>query len=283
MRFNVDEAKCTMCGACLTTCPTDMVRDKRGAIKISWVACIGCGHCMAICPTGAVSCEEGEFGALPEAVATAEELLGLVKARRTVRRYRAEPVAREQLDWLLEAARYVPTGANAQPQRFLVLTDASAKAQLRDAIMDYYRGYAEAMADKEHPERLAAYGNAGMGEMHEHVLAAVPSFVKNVDAGRDRLFFDAPAVIVIHAAKDEVTPQEACDYAAFAITLMAAAQGLGSCITAYASMALQALPEVAREAAIPEGNQVYAVVVVGYPAESYALVPPRKAAGVEWA
>ena len=282
MRFSVDEEKCTLCGACLTTCPTDMVREKRGAIKISWVACIGCGHCMAICPSGAVSCEEGGFEARPGAVATPQELLGLVKTRRTVRKYTPEPVAREQLELLLEAARYVPTGANAQPQHFLVLTDAAAKARLRDAIMDYYRGYAEAMADREHPERLAAYGNAGAGEMHEHVLAAVPSFVKNVDAGRDRLFFDAPAVIVIHAPKHEVTPQEACDYAAFMITLMAAAQGLGSCITAYASMALQALPDLARETGIPEGNEVYAVVVVGHPAEEYGLVPPRKAVAVEW-
>jgi nitroreductase/NAD-dependent dihydropyrimidine dehydrogenase PreA subunit len=286
MRFTVDETQCTLCGACLKTCPTDMVREKRGGIKISFVACIGCGHCLAVCPTGAVSCEEvgydGDFAERPEAVATAEELLGLITTRRTGRRYSPEPVAREQLELLLEAARYVPTGANAQPQRFLVLTDEAAKARLRDAILDYYRGYAEVMADKEHPERLAAYGNTGLGEMHEHVLAAVPSFVKNVDAGRDRLFFDAPAVIIIHAPRDEVTPQEACDYAAFAITLTAAAQGLGTCITAYASMALQALPLLARDTGIPEGDEVYAVVVVGHPEEHYERVPPRKPAQVEW-
>jgi nitroreductase/NAD-dependent dihydropyrimidine dehydrogenase PreA subunit len=286
MRFTVDESKCTLCGACLKTCPTDMVREKRGAIKISFVACIGCGHCLAICPNGAVSCEdigyEGGFEVPDEVAATPAQLLGLIKQRRTVRRYLPEPVSHEQLELVLQAARYVPTGANAQPQQFLILTDDAAKANLRDAIMDYYRGYGEVMADKEHPERLAAYGNAGMGEMHEHVLAAVPSFVKNVETGRDRLFFEAPAVIIIHAPKNEVTPREACDYAAFAITLMAHAQGLGTCITAYASMALQALPELARETGIPEGNEVYAVVVIGHPAEEYQMVPPRKPAQVEW-
>lgn len=286
MRFTVDEASCTLCGACCRTCPTDMVREKRGAIKISAVACIGCGHCQAVCPVGAVTCEEvgyeGAFGALPGAPATAAQLLDLVRVRRTVRRYRPEGVAREQLELLLEAARYVPTGANAQPQAFLVLTAPEARGRLRDAIMDYYRGYAAALADKAHPERLAAYGGTAAGEMHEHILAAVPSFVKNVEAGRDRLFFDAPVVIIVHAPRTEVTPQEACDYAAFAITLMAQAQGLGTCLTAYASMALQALPELARETGVPEGNEVYAVVVVGHPDEHYRLLPPRRPAQAEW-
>ena len=286
MRFCVDEEKCTLCGACLTTCPTDMVREKRGAIKISFVACIGCGHCMAVCPAGAVSCEqvgyEGGFEPRPAPSLSPEQLLDLVKSRRTVRRYLPEPVSRAQLELLLEAARYVPTGANAQPQEFLVLTDPAAQGRLRTAVMDYYRGYAEALADKEHPERLAAYGGTGAGEMHEHILAAVPSFVKSVDAGRDRLFFEAPAVIIIHAPRHEVLPEAACAYAAFAITLMAEAQGLGSCITAYASLALQALPELARETGIPEGNEAYHVVVVGQPAEQYRLVPPRLPAKVRW-
>ena len=34
------------------TCPTDMVREKRGAVKISFVACIGCGRCVNVCHGG---------------------------------------------------------------------------------------------------------------------------------------------------------------------------------------------------------------------------------------
>ncbi|MEN6641131.1 MAG: nitroreductase family protein [Armatimonadia bacterium] len=286
MRFNVDEAKCTLCGACLKTCPTDMVREKRGAIKISYVACIGCGHCMALCPSGAVSLDqieyEGEFAARPALTATPEQLLDVFKARRTVRQYLPEPVSREELELLLEAARYVPTGANAQPQEFLVITDETAKAGLRDEIMEYYRAYAAALADREHPQHLAEFGGTGTGEMHEHILAAVPSFVKNVDAGRDRLFFEAPAVIVIHAPRNEVLPESACAFACFAITLMAETMGLGTCITGYASLALQALPELARETGVPEGNEVYYVVVVGRPAEDWQMVPPRKPANVRY-
>lgn len=274
-----------MCGACILTCPTDMVREKRGAIKISWVACIGCGHCMAICPHGAISLEEieyaGEFQPRPAHTVSPEALQDLLRARRTVRRYTAEPVSREALEQLLAAAQYVPTGANCQCQAFTVLTSPTALDAMRTQIMGYYRGYAAAMADREHPERLAAYGS-GIGAMHEHILAAVPSFVKNVDTGRDRLFFDAPAVILIHARADEVLPETACAFSALAITLMAEALGLGTCITAYASMALEALPEVRAAAGVPEGHVVHQVVVVGHPAEHYELVPPRRPVEVNW-
>jgi len=306
LRFAVDDQKCTHCGACVATCPTDMVRDKRGAIKISFVACLGCGHCMAICPEGAIALEqieyEGDFRPMPQAVPDADTLLALLQSRRTVRRYRSDPVSRDDLARLIEAARWVPTGANCQCQQFIVVTDPARLDRLRQEIMDHYRRYAEALTHDggaEHvagrrPETYPAPGpdddDAAVvirplqtaGQMHEHILAAVPSFVKNVDAGRDRLFFDAPAVIIIHAPRHEVLPEAACAFATLALALMAETLGLGTCITAYASLALQALPDVAREVGIPEGNEAYDVLVVGHPAERYQLVPPRRPAGVQW-
>ncbi|MCE5238804.1 nitroreductase family protein [bacterium] len=310
MRFEVDERKCTHCGACIATCPTDMVRDKRGAIKISFVACIGCGHCMAVCPEGAVSLAEIEYegGFLPRPPAvSAEDLLSVLQSRRTVRRYRPDPVSREGLERLVEAARWVPTGANCQCQQFVVITDPARLDGLRQQIMGHYRRYAaelaEGVADRPRspsagvsPAKAAtgagetpALGGGGAldgggaaGRMHEHILAAVPSFVKNVDAGRDRLFFDAPAVILVHAPRHEVLPESACAFATLAMALAAETLGLGTCITAYASLALQALPGLAREVGVPEGNEVYYALVVGHPAEEYQLVPPRKPAQVTW-
>ena len=285
MRFAVDEDRCTLCGACITTCPTDMVREKRGTIKISWVACIGCGHCMAICPEGAVSLAEelpgGQFAPMPGEVASPEQLAGLLQSRRTVRRFLPEPLDRETLEQLLGAARWVPTAANCRCQELLVLTDEGARAELRNAVVEYYRAYAEALSDREHPERLLQF-QSGEGAMHEHILAAVPAFIKNVDAGRDRLLFDAPAVIIVHARRDEVLPESACAFATLAICLMAEAMGLGSCITAYASLALQALPELRAQVGVPEDNQVHYVIVVGRPAEQYHLLPARNPLRVQW-
>jgi nitroreductase len=48
------------------------------------------------------------------------EFLDLVKLRRSVRRYRQDPVPKEMLEKCIEAARYAPTACDTQSWRFIV-------------------------------------------------------------------------------------------------------------------------------------------------------------------
>lgn len=57
-------------------------------------------------------------------------VLELIKARRSVRRYTAEPVAKEQLQALLEAAMAAPSDFNSQPWEFVVVTDPDSRREL---------------------------------------------------------------------------------------------------------------------------------------------------------
>lgn len=50
-------------------------------------------------------------------------VLDLMKARCSVRQFRDQPIEREKLLYVLEAARVAPSGCNYQPWRFLVLED----------------------------------------------------------------------------------------------------------------------------------------------------------------
>ncbi len=53
--------------------------------------------------------------------------------RRSIRRFTDEPVRREQLEKLVEAARWAPTAGNLQPWRFVVVTATVVKEALAAA------------------------------------------------------------------------------------------------------------------------------------------------------
>ena len=57
----------------------------------------------------------------------------LARLRWSVRDYDPRPVEQEKLDYILEAARLAPTGANRQPQRIYVLRSEEALAKVRAA------------------------------------------------------------------------------------------------------------------------------------------------------
>ena len=59
--------------------------------------------------------------------------LEAIKARRSIRKFTAEPVSEEALHELLEAARLAPTGSNAQPCRFKIVQDAETKEKIAQA------------------------------------------------------------------------------------------------------------------------------------------------------
>jgi nitroreductase len=65
-----------------------------------------------------------------------DTLMEVVRSRMTVRAFDpAGAVPREHYGMILEAARHSPSGANAQPWHFIVVTDQ----ELKNRIMEYFR------------------------------------------------------------------------------------------------------------------------------------------------
>lgn len=54
-----------------------------------------------------------------------------IKARRSIRQFTDQPMEKDKLDKLLEAARWAPSGGNLQKWRFVVVTSASQKELVR--------------------------------------------------------------------------------------------------------------------------------------------------------
>jgi nitroreductase len=62
-----------------------------------------------------------------------DQLLELVKQRRSIRSFKPDPVPDEYIDKIIEAARWAPSGANSQPWQFVVIR----KPELKNQIMEY--------------------------------------------------------------------------------------------------------------------------------------------------
>ena len=60
------------------------------------------------------------------------DFMNVIKKRRTVRKYKSDPVPEDILNQVLEAARLAPSGSNLQPWHFIVIKDKLTKEKLMD-------------------------------------------------------------------------------------------------------------------------------------------------------
>ena len=73
-------------------------------------------------------------------VARYEALMDVVRGRMTSRAFRSDvAVPRQHIEMVLEAARHAPSGANAQPWHFIVVTDPVVKRRIADYFVDEAR------------------------------------------------------------------------------------------------------------------------------------------------
>jgi len=62
------------------------------------------------------------------------EVLEAIKTRRSIRKYKTDPVDDRILGTVLEAARWAPSWANTQCWRFVIVRDSAIKSKLADTL-----------------------------------------------------------------------------------------------------------------------------------------------------
>src|SRR5919199_6537681 len=68
-----------------------------------------------------------------------ENLLNIIRTRRSVRVYKTGKVTDQQLDTILEAGRWAPSGANTQPWEFVVTRDRKKMKRVREIYDNEWR------------------------------------------------------------------------------------------------------------------------------------------------
>jgi nitroreductase len=65
-----------------------------------------------------------------------DNLLTVIKHRRSTRRYTTEPVPADEVMKVLEAARWAPSGNNTQPWEFVVVSEKEKLRQVTEILLD---------------------------------------------------------------------------------------------------------------------------------------------------
>jgi nitroreductase len=86
-----------------------------------------------------------------------ESTMALLKQRRSIRRYRPDPVPDEMVEQLLEAGQWAPSASNRQPWAFIVIRDEAIRREVAQHAAYYFIRWAHV---DEAPLLIALCGNA---------------------------------------------------------------------------------------------------------------------------
>jgi nitroreductase len=157
-----------------------------------------------------------------------------IASRRSIRAFLPTPIAREDIEAILEVSARAPSGTNTQPWKVTVLTGA-AKQRLSEAILAVYQ---DKEAASTHTEEYAYYPRQWKSPFIERRrkvgwdLYALLGLTREDKAGmaaqhgRNYRFFDAPVGLIFTI--DRVLEQGSwLDYGMFLQNIMVAARGRG--------------------------------------------------------
>lgn len=63
--------------------------------------------------------------------------LKLVETRRSIRSFKPDPIPDEDIEKIIEAARWAPSGANSQPWEFIVIKEKEIKDKMVDIVKEH--------------------------------------------------------------------------------------------------------------------------------------------------
>ena len=172
------------------------------------------------------------------------EVLRIIKSRRSIRSYRTEQISQDELDAILEAGIFAATGVNMQPWYFTIIQ----KKEVIDDISEKARDVMKKSPDA----RVVDMANRS-----------------------DHLFYHAPTVIIVSGKSDDYLALTDCSAAIQNMLVAAESLNIGSTWVGSISYFLTLEAEV-KKLNIPAGYKPFYAVCFGYKNPAVQVsVPPR--------
>ena len=168
------------------------------------------------------------------------KLVQLMKNRRSIRKYKQDPIPLEKIYQILEAGRYAPSGANLQPWIYIVVTDNKLKEKIREEAEKIERNF-----HKKAPKPFKRW-------LKEQKITPEKNFLT-----------EAPALIVVAGFTKAPYWLESTWVSIAYVLLSVESQNLGT--LTYTPPEMLFLNKLLN---IPDDYHPVAILPMGYPAES---------------
>ncbi|WP_371801809.1 nitroreductase family protein [Candidatus Lokiarchaeum ossiferum] len=294
--IRVNQEICTGCGQCISQCSSRLLsfsekeerskNSKKLIFKDPTNSCSLCGHCLAVCPTEAIEYEKGDPCFTSAAILdpkhySYDNILEILRARRSIRQYHAKPVSREDIKAILEAMRYAPSASNEQNWEYLILTDSKQIQEFSQKVLNIIR-LTYKLISNSLINTLFLWGPTRKLARDPSFLFSMKNLLNRADRGEDPIFFKAPCIILLHSP---AYGNLAGNDAGIALThgmLAARSLGLGTCWIGIAQETMQRIGKFNRWLGIPKGRTVWGMITLGHPKESFQRAPPREPLRIVW-
>ncbi len=279
----INQKTCIGCGLCSKVCSKKILKMNHKKVEVvdypDW-SCCQCGLCMAVCPTQSIQVNGlnyNEFVALPENKLDYKILEKMLSSRRSIRSFRDSNVEREVLNKVIRASAMSPIGALPANVQLIVM---DRKKELDELYKDTVRCWKKMMQSMKNPiYKIISKRVAGANQYHaltHHALPSARICCKSADKGKNIFTFNAPAIMFFHGKKISVCITENCWLAASYATIAAHSLGLGSIFSGMIPPIVNMNKDVKRKLGIPDENNIYSCLMMGYPAVEFKRKIPRK-------
>lgn len=176
-----------------------------------------------------------------------------------MREFKEDQISDEDIKFLIDCARYAPSGFNIQPWSFLVIKN------------------------KEVMQKLSERGKSSMIPLLESMKSTskkASDFLVFLKTKGTSMFYNAPVLVIILGNKSAMTADWDCAMAAQNMMLAAHSKGMGSC---WIGGVLPALMDEGflKELGAPAGYKAVAPLIFGYP-KGKTEAPGRAEPEVKW-
>jgi nitroreductase/NAD-dependent dihydropyrimidine dehydrogenase PreA subunit len=283
--FSVDQKKCIKCNKCVKVCSPRLFKVENDTVinyADPYESCIKCGHSLSVCPSGAIHFESSsELTRMPEAIPDIHSTMNLLHSKRSLRNYSNKSIQKPAVEEILKAMTCAPSGTNAQSCDFIVITNNEIKKSLQDATVKTLKAIKALMSIHW---LLKPFVSEKMYRIisSKHSRVGLDDMLKDINSGDDRIFFNAPVIIVGHIpASGDIALVDST--IAFTYGMLAGhALGIGSCWMGFTMVAVKKNKKIHKMLNIPKGRIIAGVITLGYPSIEYLNVPIRNERNVAW-